>query len=322
MESTPGICEKCKNDPVKALNFLMEQARIGRGDAKEIAGYRHIKMLGEGGMGQVWLVEEETTGKQMALKLMLPKVAADNDNHALFLREGMVATQLNHRNIVRCDKFGQSGDAYFIMLELCDGGSLDAFIEKNGGKLGLDLATNIILQTLDGLIYAHGATVTVKLKNGKSAEAKGIVHRDLKPANIFLTGSGNSLTAKVADFGLAKAFETAGLSGHTSTGRAAGTPAFMPRQQIINYKYSRPDVDVWAAAASYYFMLTGEVPKEFVKGKDAFAIALTSGAVPTRQRNAKIPRKLADVIDRALIEKPEIGVKSAAELKKMIVGAL
>ena len=71
LSSTP-IKTRPPEELAKTLNFLMEQARKGRGDAEEIAGYRHIKMLGEGGIGQVWLVEEETIGKQMALKLMLP----------------------------------------------------------------------------------------------------------------------------------------------------------------------------------------------------------------------------------------------------------
>jgi len=300
----------------------MEEAQRGVGEAAEIAGYRNIKMLGQGGMGQVWLVEEEATGKQMALKLMLPKAAVDESSRETFVREAHFACQLKNRNVVEHHKFGQSGDTYFMLLEYCDGGSVDDLIDKRGGKLDIDTATTIILQVLDGLAYAHNATVSVKTKRGDTVSAQGIVHRDFKPGNIFLTGSGSNLTAKVADFGLAKAFETSGLSGHTSTGMLAGTPVFMPRQQIINYKFSKPEVDVWAAAASYYYMLTGSFVKDFASGKDVIAVALTSNAVPIRKRNSSIPRKLAAVIDEALKEKPNIGVKSAAELKRLIEGAL
>ncbi len=319
---TPGICETCQKNPIKVLQFLLSQAGKGIGDAKEIAGYRNLSMLGQGGMGQVWLVEEEQTGKQMALKLMLPKAAADQNSRELFLREAYVAGQLCHRNIVRQYKCGQSGDTYFILMEYCDGGSLDAFIEKNGGRLSVDLATNILFQVLDAFIYAHEAVVSVKLKNGELITSNGIVHRDFKPGNIFLTGEGKNMVAKVADFGLAKGFEAAGLTGHTRTGQLAGTPVFMPRQQIINFRYAKPPVDVWAAAASYYFMLTGKYPKEFTRGKDVIATALNNPAVPILKRNPNLPKNLAAVIDQALLEKPDIGVKSAAQLKKMIEDVL
>lgn len=320
-DDAPGICEKCQGDPMKVLMHLMNMARQGHGDAVHISGYRNIKLLGEGGMGQVWLVEEEATGQQMALKLMLPKASADTNCRNMFIREAMLATQLKHDNIVRHHKFGQAGDTYFILMELCEEGSVDKLIERNGGKLNIDLATKITLQVLDGLNYAHNATVIAQLKKEK-VQTSGIIHRDFKPANIFLRGSGKNLSAKIADFGLAKTFETAGLSGHTSTGGLAGTPVFMPRQQIIDFKYSKPDVDVWAVAASYYFMLTGQYPKSFTKGKNPFSVALNERAIPICERNPAVPQRLAEVINTALIETPGIGFKSAADFKKSMEGAL
>jgi len=182
----------------------------------------------------------------------------------------------------------------------------------------MELATKITMDVLEGLDYAHHAPLTVEIKGGSKVSAKGLVHRDFKPSNIFLTGSGNNMRAKVADFVLAKAFVTSGLSGHTRTGVYAGTPVFMARQQITNFKYAKPEVDVWAAAASYYYMLTGDYPKDFAKGSDAFSVALNSNAVPIRKRNKNIPEKLAKVIDTALKEKPEIPIKSAAELRDAI----
>ncbi|MDP4088259.1 MAG: protein kinase [Bacillota bacterium] len=316
-----NICSSCRNDPMKVLEFLLYQAMNGVGDAKEIAGYRKIRSLGRGGMGEAWLVEETTTGKQLALKLMLPQVAVNERSRNMFLREAFLAQQLNHKNVVRQYKNGSSGDTFFIIQEFCEGGSLDNVIDRMGGRLSVEYATETILQVLDGLIYTHAASVDVKLKDGTVQTANGVVHRDFKPGNVFLTGNPLHPTAKVADFGLAKAFETAGLSGNTRTGELAGTPGFMPRQQILNFRYAKPDVDVWAAAASYYFMLTGVYPKD-LSGKDIFAAALANSAVPVRSRNSHIPRRLAAVIDAALIDKPAIQIKTAAELKKMIEAAL
>ena len=140
-----------------------------------------------------------------------------------------------------------------------------------------------------------------------------------------MTGTKDKPVIKVADFGLAKAYEISGQYGFTRTkGGTMGTPYFMSRQQIKDFKYSKQDVDVWAAAATYYFMLTGDVPKEFTGKKDIWVEAFTQDAVPVLKRNSRIPKKLAEVIDAALMDRIEtgIGVKTAVELKKMIEKAL
>jgi serine/threonine-protein kinase len=318
------ICSECKQNPRKILDYLIRKAEDDSGDLNYIAGYRIIKSLGHGGMGEVWQVEEEKTGKQMALKVMLPKVAVNEKSRKMFLRESQIGEQLIYKHIVHQFKSGKSSDnIYFILMELCGVGSLDKLIAKKGGKLDIKSATNIMLQILDGLNYAHNAKINVKLKDGTNQTVNGVIHRDLKPHNIFLTGDKNNPIVKIADFGLAKAFEISGQSGFTRTGQASGTPVFMPRQQIKDYKYSKPDVDVWAAAATYYYMLTGFPPKEF-KGFDMYLDAFINSAVPIRQRNADIPSRLAKVIDYALIDDLEkgIGVKTAAELKKLIENAL
>jgi serine/threonine-protein kinase len=147
-----------------------------------------------------------------------------------------------------------------------------------------------------------------------------------------LTGSGNNLTAKVGDFGLAKAFETAGLSGITATGLMGfGTLEFMSIDHFLDVRAAKPAMDVWAAAASYYCMLTGSCPKNFPSYDKrispgayqglCYKVLLETAAVPILKRDASIPKKLAKVIDYALQEMP-ILVQSAAELKKMIVDAL
>ena len=149
-----------------------------------------------------------------------------------------------------------------------------------------------------------------------------MVHRDVKPGNIFLSDTSDRPIAKVGDLGMAKAFDLAGLYRITKTGQVMGTPVFMPRQQIMQCKYAKPEVDVWAAAASYYNMLTGTVPKNFRPGKNAWQVIVSETPVPIRDRNSAIPRSVAAVIDKALREEPSIGYQTAAAFRKDLVNAL
>lgn len=323
-----NLCPKCIQDRDKILEAILMQMLEGglnqqpqkNVEPAVLKGFRKVKRLGAGGMGEVWLVQEEKTGKKYALKTMLPQVAADKRSKETFLREAMLGEALDHKNIIKVYRTGCESGVFFILMELCEGGSVDKYMERCGGKLPIDVATYIILQVLDGLEYAHHADVRVKC-GWRTRDAMGVVHRDFKPGNIFLADGGQYPAAKVADFGLAKAFETAGLSKHTRTGTAAGTPVFQPRQQIENFKYAKPDVDVWAVAASYYNMLTANFPKD-IRGNDIWMAMYTGRPVPIRQRDSRIPEKLAAVIDKALVEIPDIGIKSAKELKLQIVAAL
>jgi serine/threonine protein kinase len=146
------------------------------------------------------------------------------------------------------------------------------------------------------------------------------VHRDLSPHNILLDETdGAPSTAKVADFGLAKAFDQAGLSGLTRTGVAAGKPWFVPRQQVINFRDASPAVDVWATAACLYHALTAEYPRDFPRGKDPWQVILQTEPVPIRQREPGISPALAEVIDTALREQPAIGFATAAEFREALL---
>ena len=128
--------------------------------------------------------------------------------------------------------------------------------------------------------------------------------------------------AKIADVGFGKAFDLAGLSGLTMTGEAGGTPPFMPRQQLINFKFSQPEVDVWAMAATLYVLLTGCLPRDFPPGCEPWRIILEKPAVPIQRRNPGIPQRLAEVIDYALIDNPEIKFKTAKAFQEALRSAV
>ncbi len=273
-------------------------------------------------MGAVYLAQHEKTGERVALKVMLPKIAVDERSKEKFLGEIEYTKALVHPHVVRLWDSGCSNGMFFFTLDYCDGGSVDGLMKQRGGVLPIDEALSITRQALVGLEYAHQAEVTVKLTHGSTKQARGLVHRDLKPHNLFLSGSGSSRIVKVGDLGLAKAFDTAGLSGQTRTGAIGGTLIFMPRQQIVSFKYAKPEVDVWAMAASLYYMLTGTFPRNFPSGEDPCDVILRTSAVPIRQRNSQIPTKLAKVIDEALIDKPQIQIKTAAELRRALEGAV
>jgi serine/threonine protein kinase len=278
-----------------------------------------VRKLGEGGFGSVYLAVKPTTQEVAALKVALPEVAAVPGQIERFQREILNNQSLRYPHIVRLFDNGYYQGVFFFTLEYCVGGSLDQLIRKRGAPLPVEEALPIILQVLEALEYAHNVELEVPQKNGEVKQIRGLVHRDLKPANILFTDEG---TAKVADYGLAKAFDLAGLSGLTCTGEAAGTPLFCPRQQILDFKNCQPEVDVWAAAATLYFMLTGYPPRNFKEGEDYFKKVLTSQAIPMRDHNSSIPSRLAKVIDQALIDEPEIHFKAAKSFRKALQEAV
>ena len=331
-----NLCPDCLADRAKVLDGILAailgdalERQEPSGGASPVEGYDKVALLGKGGMGEVWKVRERSTGKILALKTMLPQVAADEKGKKMFLREASLCEQLNHKNVVKTYQTGCANDVFYILMDLCQGGSAQDLMERNRGRLSMNMATYIILQALTGLDYVHNLDVSVEIrKKGlwsagtRKVEAHGLVHRDFKPGNIFLSDRSDHPVAMVADFGMAKAFETAGMTDMTSAGQASGTVAFMPRQQALDYRFSKPEVDVWAAAASYYYMLTGMPPKNLKPQPFLWQSLVQESAVPIRQRNSSIPAKIAAVIDRALVEKPEIGYKTAAALRRDIVAAL
>lgn len=313
------VCLSCREDPEEILKKLLNLARSGQEDLAAIKGYEVVEQVDRGGFGAIYRARHEESGEEVALKVMLPQVAAQQDKVQMFLRETENAMALRHPNVVELRDYGCSDGTFFFTMEFCEGGNVANVITGQGGKLPLEEAMDITLQALDGLEYAHNAQIpNVRLKGGTYRKGHGLVHRDIKPQNIFLTGSGSSRVAKVGDYGLAKAFEFAGLSGYTRSGTAMGTPVFMPRQQVINFRHAEPEVDVWAMAASLYFMLTGQFPRNFPLGAEPWKVVLETAPVPIHKRDRSVPRKLAKVIDKALVDRPEIHFKSAAALKKAL----
>lgn len=297
--------------------------------------YKMIEPLSHGSRGQVWRVQEEASGRDFALKLVSLRLRPEEGEMAKILREAELGAQLDHPHIVRQYKSWASGGWFYILQELCPGGSLSAWLKRREGRLlPLKTATHIILQTLEALDYIHRAPVR-RLPDGK--KKKGLVHRDIHPGNILLMDESQLPRVKVGDLGLSKLFgEISGWTDPTRPGEFAGAPEFTPQAQILGYKTAGPPVDVWAAAATYYYLLTGRPPKDLRydeklsgrpdgsaagPGGEKWRQAILVEADPIRAVNPDIPEKLARVIDAALREPPTFVGRSAARLKKRIEAA-
>lgn len=317
------VCAACRRDPRSIVLGLLRRASAGDGRLAAIRGYEIIKELGRGGQGVVYLARHECSGELAAVKVILAEVAVDPDARNGFLREIENTRALRHPNVVEFRGSGTSDAALFFGSEFCDGGSLDRLVARRGGPMAVEEAVPIAVQVLDALAYAHSAPIPgVRLADGTVGLGRGLVHRDVKPQNILLAGQGPRAVVKLADFGLAKAFDRAGLSGHTRTGTVGGSVAFMPRAQIVNYKFAKPEVDVWATAGSLYWMLTGKAPRDFPTGTDPVTVVLREPTVPIRARVSSIPSSLAAVIDEMLIDSPGFSAMSAEEFKHALLDAL
>jgi hypothetical protein len=250
-----------------------------------IGSYTTDRLLGRGGMGAVYLARGED-GRPIALKLMLPHAQVDEGAQEIFLREIEVTRALRHPNIVELLDFGKNEGSFYFALEFCPGGNTEELVRRQGSPLGLPAVLKLAVGALEGLAAAHAA---------------GFVHRDIKPDNLLLAADGS---AKLADFGLAKSFGQAGMSGMTATGAVAGTFFFMPREQLTNFRQVKPVSDVWSMAATFYYLLTAQYARDFAAQPDPLAIILRGGVVPIRDRDPFLPDDLAEVIDRGLMDDP------------------
>ncbi|NET00206.1 MAG: protein kinase [Sphaerospermopsis sp. SIO1G1] len=296
------------------INNLLELAHNGDQNLKIISSYKLVKSLGKGSIGEVFLAENNKQRKFVAIKLMSPAVTGKEQGINQFLAEAKNTKSLAHTNIVHLLDYGFALENFFFVMEYCEGGNVWDLMQRSGWRLPIDVAVDIIIQVLEGLSYAH------ELELSDITTNKGFVHRNLNPYNILITYSNDQIIAKIGDYGLAKAFDLAGLSGQTLTGNQMGIPAFIPRQQVLDFQNSLPEVDVWATAACLYNMLTGYFPRNFTG--DPWLAVLQNDPVSILKRNQTVPKKLAEVIDTALVEKPKITFQTAAEFKQALINSM
>ena len=297
--------------PDEHLTFLCEDCRIElKRSPQAIPGYDTVKLLGRGGMGCVMLGREQKTGRPVAIKTLLPEFAVSDKAMKRFMREIDVAATLKHKNIVEFIDRGTHNGVVYLVTEFVDGADACRLAEKNGGRLSYEDGISIISQALDALSFAH---------------AQGYIHRDFKDQNILVAGRSPDLVAKLTDFGLAKSFSNSGMSGVTMAGEMAGTLAYMPPEQLRNFRDVKPQSDIYAVGMTAYSLLTGSLALDLSKSSsvnDTIRAIFEQPAVPWRQRAANIPQPVCEIIDRALAKDPAQRWQSAGAMRNALLHSM
>ena len=198
---TSRFCAGCgtqlppTHDPSPVLTITLQTPLRELTTGSTFAGrYQIIEELGKGGMGKVYKVFDTKIKEKVALKLIRPEIASDQDTIERFSNEIRLARRIGHRNVCRMFDIGEAEGAHFITMEYVHGEDLKSMIEMSG-SLSLGMLLNVGKQVCDGLAEAHGL---------------GVIHRDLKPQNIMIDKHGN---AKIMDFGIARSVREKGITG-------------------------------------------------------------------------------------------------------------
>ena len=265
------------------------QLRLTAGPGFPIVhGYRLLKEIGRGGMGVVYRGIHESDGSEVAIKTIRPGANPGPTAIARFLREAAILKELRHPRIVGFRDSGEVGGLLYFVMDFVPGRDAAQLVTTEG-PLPMKRAVGIIMHLLEALTYAH---------------AKGFVHRDIKPANLLVSGEPGQEAVRVADFGLARTYQESALSGLTLSGSAAGTPQFMPPEQVTDFRSVKPAADLYSTAATLYHLLTGKYVYDGVRASDLFRQILLENPVPLRARRPELPAGLDAVVHRALARLP------------------
>ena len=248
-----------------------------RKSTQRIEGYRIIRKLGAGAMATVFLAQQKSLDRPVAIKVLPKKFSESKEFLERFYKEGRAAAKLNHANIVQAYDVGQSGEYHYFVMEYVDGESMyEQILEKK--KLSEQEAIPIVRQIATALQHAH---------------ERGFIHRDVKPKNIMITKDGE---VKLADLGLARALADV-EAAKAEAGRAYGTPYYISPEQIRGKKNITPAADLYGLGATVYHMVTGSVPFPGKNPSDVMHRHLKQELVPPDHLNPSLSAGFSQIIE-------------------------
>jgi serine/threonine-protein kinase len=297
--------------PDAKLSYVCDDCREKlRKNPQPIPNYQMLRVLGQGGMGSVMLARSVQDGRAVAIKTLLPEVAVSEQSLKRFMREIEVSSSLQHPNIVSYIEHGTHNGIVYLVTEYVTGMDASRLAKHRGGKLNYKEVANIIEQTLAALEFAH---------------KKGFVHRDIKEQNILVDGSFPKYLAKLTDFGLSKSYKQTGMSGVTMVGDVAGTIAYMPPEQVRDFKEVRPPSDIYAVGMTAYSLLTGAhaldiSPKAGVA--ETVKAIFEKPIIPISSRVPDVPSRVSTVFEMALAKQVDRRWRTAGEMREALLSAV
>jgi serine/threonine protein kinase len=261
---------------------------------KEFHGrYTIERKLGQGAMGVVYLAGDKLTGRQVALKLIHPALTNSITARERFLREGLIARDIRHKNVVAVYDVSETEGHFYLVMEYLSGETLRNWLHnflQSGNDVPFATAEKIIRNILEGLDAAH---------------TSGVIHRDVKPENIMLTGNvdAGDYNLKILDFGIARAIDGSAKQVITTT-TSTGTALYMAPEQKTAADTVGPPADLYAVTAMFYELLLGVAPG----GRWA----------PLSKEREDLPAGIDAVIDKGLSSRPRSRYQSSQEYLKAI----
>jgi serine/threonine-protein kinase len=271
--------------------------------AKQLGQYRLKKLIGSGGMGEVWLAEHQMMKRPCAIKVIRAEKAGDPQVLARFEREVRATAKLSHWNSVDIYDYGRTPDGtFYYVMEFLPGHNLGELVSGHG-PLPAGRIVYLMRQICDALAEAHG---------------HNLIHRDIKPANIYCAYRGGMFdVAKLLDFGLAKPLTDANSSGLTQEGSITGSPLYMSPEQASSEEVDARS-DIYSLGAVMYFMATGKPPFAYENPLKVMIAHASEDPEPPRYVNGDVPAELEEIILRSLEKRPEDRFQTIAELREAL----
>jgi len=265
----------------------------GKNIVTQLGDFRLKRRLGKGGMGEVFLAQQISLDRLVALKTLTKELAQREDFVARFQREARAMAKIDHTNVVKVYAVDALKGIHFVAIEYIDGKSVQDWLDKMD-RFSVADAVHIAMVCSEALRHAH---------------EQNMVHRDIKPDNILLTSKG---VVKVADFGLAKVIDED--VSMTQSGTGLGTPLYMAPEQARSAKHVDQRCDIYALGATLYHMLTGQLP---FAGESTFEliIAKEKGTyTAAKQLRPEIPERLDLIIDKMMAKDPAHRYKDCSQV--------